>query len=257
MIRTLAAVKKFADKAHQLNASPTLIAATMAARIATNTNDLLLRAKQQETPIIVLSGEQEAILGFESVVSDPIFADQKRITILDPGGQSTEIVLADQTDNGWNILFKKSYPVGTLGLKSLFFPHEQTTGIEILRASTAIDESVGAGIQPQKCGTVVTLGAAGTNLVSIRDQLGTWQPDRVHGAQLTFEEVSTAVGQLMPLTDKQRAAIIGMEPGREKTIHVGALIVERFLFALRAEYCLVSVRGWRHALLEKGSSEPL
>ncbi|MEI8283289.1 MAG: hypothetical protein WCG75_12850, partial [Armatimonadota bacterium] len=117
--------------------------------------------------------------------------------------------------------------------------------------------SVGIGIQPKKCGTVVALGAAGTNLVSIRDHLATWQPEEVHGAELTYEEISTAVGQLMPLSDSQRAAIIGMEPGREKTIHVGALIVERFLFALRAEYCLVSVRGWRHALLEKGSPEPL
>jgi exopolyphosphatase/guanosine-5'-triphosphate,3'-diphosphate pyrophosphatase len=257
MTRTLDAVKKFADKAHELNASPTTIAATMAARIATNTSDLITRAEQQGTAMTVLTGEQEAMLGFESVVSDPIFSHENRITILDPGGQSTEIVLADRTASGWNILFKKSYPVGTLGLKTLFFPNEQASGIEILRASSAIDATVGAGIQPQKCGTVVTLGAAGTNLVSIRDYLATWQPQRVHGARLSYEEISTAVGQLMPLTDKQRAEIVGMEPGREKTIHVGALMVERFHFALRAESCLVSVRGWRHALLEKGSPEPL
>ncbi|MEI8282301.1 MAG: hypothetical protein WCG75_07845, partial [Armatimonadota bacterium] len=101
MTRTLTAITAFADRARELNASPTIVAATMAARIATNTNDLLARAKHQETPMIVLSGEQEAMLGFESVVSDPIFSNQERITIIDPGGQSTEIVLAEQSDNGW------------------------------------------------------------------------------------------------------------------------------------------------------------
>jgi exopolyphosphatase/guanosine-5'-triphosphate,3'-diphosphate pyrophosphatase len=57
---------------------------------------------------------------------------------------------------------------------------------------------------------------------------------------------------MMPMTDEQRAAIPGMEPGRERTIHIGALIAERSLYALSCNGCYVSVRGWRHALLEQG-----
>ena len=98
----------------------------------------------------------------------------------------------------------------------------------------------------------MVLGATGTNLVSIREKLKAWEPDKVHGAVLDYEEISRAVGWLMPMTDAQRRDVPGMEPGREKTIHIGALILERFLFALRASSCGVSVRGWRHALLENG-----
>jgi exopolyphosphatase/guanosine-5'-triphosphate,3'-diphosphate pyrophosphatase len=79
-----------------------------------------------------------------------------------------------------------------------------------------------------------------------------WVPERVHGQVLDYEEVGRAVGWMMPMTDAQRAAIVGMERGREKTLHIGALILERFLHALRAPECAVSVRGWRYALLEEG-----
>jgi exopolyphosphatase / guanosine-5'-triphosphate,3'-diphosphate pyrophosphatase len=53
------------------------------------------------------------------------------------------------------------------------------------------------------------------------------------------------------MSDAERAAIPGMERGRERTIHLGALILERFMHALRTDECRVSVRGWRHALLDE------
>ena len=50
-----------------------------------------------------------------------------------------------------------------------------------------------------------------------------------------------------------RAALVGIEKGRERTIHIGALILERFLYALKAEGSFVSVRGWRHGMIETDS----
>ncbi len=252
MTRTLAAIRKFVSKAEEIGCPTTLTAATMAARIASNSDEFLARGLKQGTPIVILTGEQEAQLGFESVVNDPMFDAQPRISIIDPGGQSTEVVIADRVATGWEVLFKRSYPVGTLGLKSDYFPDERCNGLQVLRASGAIDEIVGSAYQPNDPGIVVVLGAAGTNLVSIKEKLSTWQPERVHGTCLDFEFISNAVGDLMPQSDEKRSGIVGMERGREKTIHVGALLLERFLFALRAEECLVSVRGWRHALLEIG-----
>jgi exopolyphosphatase/guanosine-5'-triphosphate,3'-diphosphate pyrophosphatase len=252
MTRTLEPIRKFVSKAEELGCPTTLTAATMAARIASNSDEFLARGLNQGTPIVILTGEKEAQLGFESVVNDRMFDEQPRISIIDPGGQSTEVVIADRVDNGWEILFKRSYPVGTLGLKSDYFPDERCNGLQVLRASGAIDEIVGSAYQPNDPGIVVVLGAAGTNLVSIKDKLAFWQPERVHGSSLDFEFISNSVGDLMPQSDEERSSIVGMEKGREKTIHVGALLLERFLFALRAEECLVSVRGWRHALLEKG-----
>jgi exopolyphosphatase / guanosine-5'-triphosphate,3'-diphosphate pyrophosphatase len=105
--------------------------------------------------------------------------------------------------------------------------------------------------RPGQAGTVVALGATPTNLVSIRDGLSRWEPDLVHGQWLDYEEVSKAVAMLCALDDAGRAAVVGIEPGRERTLHAGALILERFLQALHVLVCRVTVRGWRHALLER------
>ncbi|MEI7575465.1 MAG: hypothetical protein WCK51_01115 [Armatimonadota bacterium] len=257
MTETLGALARFWTTALEAGAESIVAGATMAARIASNSAEFLERAAGQGTPVKILSGEQEAQLGFEAVVNDPAFTDYQRISIIDPGGQSTEMVTASRTDDGWTVDFRRSYPIGTLGLKSTNFPGEQVDGLSLLRASGAIDDLIGVCYRPGQCGEVVVLGAAGTNLVSVRDQLTTWQPDVVHGSTLQYEEISKAVGWMMPMNDSDRRAIPGLEKGRENTIHVGAFILERFLFALRAEACRVSVRGWRHALLANSDAFPL
>lgn len=253
MTRTLAAIAEFAGDARDLGATEVRIGVTMAARIAQNRQDFIDRAAAQGTPLRVLTGIEEAQLGFESIVSDPIFATADRVSIVDPGGHSTELVTADRTAQGWEVHYRNSFPIGTLAMKSTCLPNEQSDGLAVLRATAELDDCIGLCYRPNSCGEVAVLGAAGTNLITIREAMPDWDPDAVHGQVLTYEEVSRSVGHLMPLTDAERAAIVGMEKGREKTIHLGALILERFLFALRAEYCRVSVRGWRHALLEKES----
>lgn len=250
MVRTLAAIKEMFAQARELQADPIVAAATMAARIATNTPDFLTRAEAQGTPVIVLSGEDEAQLGFRAVADDPTFQGFPRLSIVDPGGQSTELVTADRTPTGWATAFRKSYPFGTLGLRGQFLAHERAEPGDVIAMLASIDDAIGQTWRPEEGAELVVLGATGTNLITIREHMTTWQPERVHGATLTYEEISRFVGWTMPMSDAERAAIPGLEKGRERTIHIGALILERFLHALAANHCRVSVRGWRHALLE-------
>ena len=246
---TLEALRAMFERARELGVSDIRAAATMAARIASNTPEFLARCDQQRTPVEVLSGEDEARLGFEAVAGDPMFRRFDRISIIDPGGHSTELVTASHTGGRWVIEFEKSFPVGTLGLKSQVLVDESPGPMQILAAIERIDQIL-ADVPPENAGVAVVLGATGTNLISIRERLLTWQPEKVHGAYLLFEEISRAAGWMMALTDRERAEIPGMERGRERTLHIGALILERFLQALKSEGCYVSVRGWRYAMLE-------
>lgn len=252
MVATLAALKQMFEQAKERGADSIQAVATMAARIAMNTDDFLALAKAQGTPVFVLSGEDEAALGFRSVVSDPMFSGAARISIIDPGGQSTELVMAHRTEEGWQKSFQHSFPVGTLGLKTTAVTDEMPDKGQILKAFAEVSDTIGRRWHPDKAGQVVVLGATGTNLVSIREQLLSWQPEKIHGARLTYEEVSQAVSTLSAKSEAERRAIPGMELGREKTIHLGALILEAFMNALGTPTCSVSVRGWRHALLEQG-----
>ncbi len=257
MAETLAAVKEGFAQAQRYGADETVAAATMAARIASNSHEFVDRCLAQGTPVTVLSGEDEAQLGFLAVADDPQFAASPRISIIDPGGHSTELVTADRSEQGWDVKFRRSYAIGALGLRDSIWKEESPDFAARLKACEMIDEVIGLAYLPRQCGMVATLGATGTNLVSIRDQLTEWQPDKVHGQTLDYEEVGRAVGWMCDMDDAGRAAIIGMEKGREKTLHAGSLILERFLQALHALETKVSVRGWRHALLERLDSWPL
>ncbi|MBV6458242.1 MAG: Exopolyphosphatase 2 [Fimbriimonadaceae bacterium] len=244
MDRTLDALRTGFEKARSLGAERVVALATMAARIAANTDVFLRRAAEQGTPVAVLSGDDEARYGFAAVSGDPVFRNEARLSIVDPGGHSTEIVVSEEVE-----LFRQSFPVGSLGLRSRYMPSDPPTREEVFRASSSIDAAM-AGYDIPAGGCCVVLGATGTNLISIREKFATWRPDRVHGAKLTFEEVGRAVGWLCAMSDRERASLVGLEPGRERTIHLGALILERAMQALGVESCRVSVRGWRHAVLE-------
>lgn len=248
MVRTLEALKRAFGAARAEGATEIRAAATMAARLATNTPEFQSRAEAQGTPVEVLSGEDEAELGFLAVAEDPTFGGTDRLSIIDVGGQSTELVTALRTESGWDRVFGRSFPIGTLALKDGPLRDESPDGPAVFAASAMIDDLLVEIKHPG--GTPVALGATATNLVTIRDGMAQWEPEKVHGAWLYYGEIGAAVGRLMPMTDAERAALVGMEPGREKTLPAGALILERFLSALKAKGCAVSVRGWRHAMLE-------
>lgn len=276
MVATLQALRDFFELARQCGALDIQAWATMAARIAKNTPEFQARALAQGTPVEILSGQQEAQLGFESVVHDAAFRDNPVVSIIDPGGQSTELVTATKANlpfnaygeesvpnqvsvnpnelrnRGWTVQFRRSFPIGTLALRGGLLSSEQPNPPELLRAVAELDETIGLEYLPGCAGTAVVLGATGTNLVSIRDQLTSWDPDRVHGALLRYDEVSRSVADLSALTDAGRASLVGIEPGRERTVHLGALILERFMYMIHALDVRVSVRGWRHALLQNG-----
>lgn len=251
MSRTLEALEECFAVAKSLGAQQVRPAATMAARMARNGPDFFARAAAQGTRVELLSGEREAALGFLSVANDPTFAHHPRISIVDPGGQSTELVTASNDVGGWSTLFQKSYALGTLALRASLLRDETPTQAQRLAAAQLVDETIGLEYRPHQAGRLVVLGATGTNLVTIRERLTAWAPERVHGQVLTYEEVANAFARLASMTDSERAAVPSIERGRERTIHIGALILERFMHALHVEETSVSVRGWRHALLEE------
>jgi exopolyphosphatase / guanosine-5'-triphosphate,3'-diphosphate pyrophosphatase len=250
MAATLKALATFFSEAKKFGAANISAVATMAARLANNTADFEARARAQGTPIHVLSAEQEAKLGFLAVAEDPTFDELSRISTVDIGGQSTELVTGVREGREWKLLFCHSFSLGTLGLRETILESERLESRSIFTATIAVDRQIEAIYEHFDPGAVVSIGATGTNLVNIRERSATWQPEATHGKLLEYEEVARSVGWMSAMTDAERANILGIEPGRERTLHIGALILERFLYALKAENCRVSNRGWRYALLD-------
>lgn len=246
--RTLQLIKKAFEDASLKNADVKAYG-TMALRIAQNANDFLALAVKQNTPIKILSDENEAKLSLFSVCDDKAFNSHDCITVIDVGGNSTEISTCKRTNNYFETVFEKSFPCGTLTLRD-HLP-EKLDSPNLLKASQKIDDVFQMRYLPNQCGAVVAVGASATNLITIRDQVMNWDPDKVHAKKISYEEISKMAGWMSKMNDNQRAELQGLEKGRERTIHLGALLLERALFAVGAEYCYVSVRGWRHAIIAR------
>ncbi len=253
MERTLEALKQAFAVAEAFGASVKAYG-TMALRIAENAQEFLKRARAQGTPVDILSGEREAELGLKAVQEDPLFATCHEIVMVDVGGHSTEVAAATRGEQ-WHIHYKKSLPLGTLGLRDVVVPQEKAGDAELERAREYIATPLKdlPPISPQT--TVVAVGATATNLITLRDRITEWDPKQVHGKSLSFQEISDLTTLLLSLTDAERASLPGLEKGRERTIHLGALILQRILARLGASSCTVSTRGWRHALLSEIGQE--
>ena len=91
---SLAALRTAFQDAATHGAQQVVAAGTMALRMATDTPEFLQKAAAQGTPVQVLSGDDEATLGFMAVANDPRFASETRLSMVDPGGHSTELVTA-------------------------------------------------------------------------------------------------------------------------------------------------------------------
>lgn len=247
--RTLAAIRTQADRAVSLGAR-TVVAGTMAFRIARNAEEFERGAEAQGTPIAILSGDEEAALGTRAILADPKYGGSEDLAIIDLGGQSTELTLL----HGGETRFAVSLPIGTLGVRDRLLGPETNDAPTLLRAAIALDGEIAAHYErtafPFPTGApVVALGSGATTLVVLREGMTEWDAARVDGAALEYEEVGRAVGFLNGLDVAARMTHLPTQPALARTLHVSALILERILYALRAEGCRVSVRGWRHGLI--------
>jgi exopolyphosphatase/guanosine-5'-triphosphate,3'-diphosphate pyrophosphatase len=252
MQRTAEALQSAWQQAASQGASKIEAKGTMALRIAQNANEFLELAENQGTPVSVLSGEEEAQNSFLSVACHPLYRDFPLLSVIDVGGHSTEIQIGERAEDGtWKTRFQESRPMGTLTLKGGTLSDECPGFRERLRAVGEIDDALGFIVTPGVHSTAVAVGASATNLVTIRDRIEPWDPSKVEGATLDYEEVSKAAAWLSELPLCVRASLPGIETGREGTVHIGALILERALHCLKVLECRVSTRGWRFGLAEQ------
>ena len=112
--------------------------ATAAVRDASNQAEFIARASQAlGAPVEIISGQEEARLihlGVQTRWPHP----KQRIMIVDVGGGSGEIILAE---NG-QLVEAVSKPLGAVRLTGVFLEHDPPNQIELLRLQEFIDEKL-------------------------------------------------------------------------------------------------------------------
>ena len=224
--RTVAAVKRYADRARSLGADRMRIAATSAVRDASN-RDAFLDAVRKAVGVApdVLSGEQEAALSFAGAAAD--LPDDATVCVLDIGGGSTELVVGRGQVDAWI-----SLDVGSVRLTERCIGHDPPTADEIVAVERQADDALTEAAQrvhPERAERLVGLAGTITTIAAVHAGIARYDRGAIHHMEIEAGGIDVIVAKLAAMTSSERRALPVMPPGREDVIVAGGVILQRVM----------------------------
>ncbi len=220
---------------------------TEALRLASNRGDFLGRAQALGIEVEVISGEEEAQLIRRGGLSGLRLPGSGAI-LADVGGGSSEMI----TVGGGGRERALSLPLGCVRLRERFSPGREPSLSDLSRMGehcrTVLEKSA-AGFTPPAA--LVGLGGTFTTLAAIELRLTVYDGSRVHGRELTGEEIEKICLRLRELSPNLRRRVPGLESSRADIIVPGIVIVQAIMVRLGAGRVTISDRGLLFGMLEE------
>lgn len=225
--RTFAAAREYRALCDEHQVQAIRFVATSAARDVSNREVFA----KEITKIIgvapeVISGDEEASLSFNGAAS--VRAGQPgHSLVIDLGGGSTEFVLG----NASGPVAAKSLDMGCVRVTERF--HEQ--GLDSPEAVAFMDDalqSLNRVVDVADVDAVIMVAGTFTTLTAQALGLEKYESEKIHGAQLSFDQMREATDAMLSYSRDERAALGFMHPGRVDVIRAGAAIVQRILHYL-------------------------
>ncbi len=251
--RAIASLQRCKDLATSLKVDHLVATATSATREAPNGQEFIQRvASEVGIQINLISGYEEARRIYLGVLSGMDFQEHSHV-IIDIGGGSTEIILADTHE----ARFLSSTKVGAVRLTEEFVTTDPISETEFayLRAyargmlERPIDElrrKLGENEQPQLVGTSGTI----ETLVTIHalQKLGEI-PSPLQGYQMSRKEVKDLVKKFASITYEERLKVPGMSDKRAEIIVAGGVILMEAMSMLGLENITICERALREGMI--------
>lgn len=230
--RCEAALREYTDIAATLGARAIGMVATSATRDAANREDFfamtatVLGSYFPGAQAEVISGTTEAELTFAGGVGDmdsaagPFF-------VTDLGGGSTELVVGTSEATGTRILSTHSMDVGCVRLTERVLHSQPPTARQVRDAQEIIAEHLAAALQDvdvTKAKTWVGVAGTFTTLAALALGMDTYDPERIHGARISLEQLRTVCHNLVGMTAPERMRLGPLHAGRADVIGGGALV---------------------------------
>ncbi|MBW4622210.1 MAG: Ppx/GppA family phosphatase [Cyanosarcina radialis HA8281-LM2] len=253
MARAIATLKRFQEIAKCLNAEQIIAVATSAVREAPNGREFLQQVAA-ETGLVVdlISGQEEARRIYLGVLSGMELDDRPHI-IIDIGGGSTELVLADSRE----ARTLSSTKVGAVRLTSEFVTTDPISNLEFLylqafargqleRAVEDLQAHLQPGEKPRLIGTSGTIETLAA--IHAREKQGI-VPSPLTGYQFSLKDLRESIDRWRKLTYAERLAIPGMSDRRSEIILAGAVILQEAMTMLKLDSLTVCERSLREGAI--------
>ncbi len=250
---TADAIAAFADTARQRGAVSMRVIATSAAREAKNGRELTdAIAYSSGLRVEVISGDQEADLGFQGVTTDAVLAATP-LLLMDVGGGSTEFILG----HGDLRIFQKSFPLGTVRLLERQRLDDPPVGTQLSDCQNGVRQFLREKVRPELESAMagerefafVGVGGTASILACMEARLDAFDRARVEATRLSAEQVTWHVNRLWGAPLEERKQITGLPKNRADVILTGVVIYEQVMREFGLRELRVSTRGLRFAAL--------
>ena len=250
--RAFQTLRHCAELAKSHGVEQIVTAATSAVREAPNGRDFLVSLQENlGLEVDLVSGPEEARLIYLGVLSGMSFGEQPHL-IIDIGGGSTELILADGRDE--RVL--SSTRIGAVRLHRDFgqedpLPADRRSFL-IAYIQGAIDPAVAqvkAALQPGERPLMVGTSGTAMALAALAAAEDPRPPLKLQGYRLSKERIDQLVSRLVTMTPAQRKALPALNERRAEIIVPGALILQTTMAMLQAPELVVCDRALREGLI--------
>ncbi|MDR5694386.1 MAG: Ppx/GppA phosphatase family protein [Armatimonadota bacterium] len=253
IIRTVEAVDSFVEEARARGAVEVHVVATQAVREAANREEVLAALRERGLRVWVLSGEEEATLGFLGATAglspreDPPSAGP--VLVIDVGGGSTELAWGGEKVEG-----VVSLPVGAVRLTEEFLTSDPPSPPEITAARNHLLE-VFRAIPSLHPSLAIGTGGTLTALSAFHHRIIPYTPERVHGSSLSREEIEHLLWQLASIPLEERRKLPAIQPERADILVAGALLCGTIMDSLSIRRITVSEADLLWGILVHGVTQ--
>ncbi len=234
-------LKNFKRHFSDLGVQKQIAVATSAARDAKNKESLVEIFEELKIPLRIISGKLEAEMTFLGAFDKEI---DRTLAVIDVGGGSTELTVGDHL----GIEVSHSFDVGAVRLTERFFPGGEITPRSFDEAKAFVQEFFEPVVHLD-LNVQSIISVAGTPTSYAAMDLGQeFDPKKIHGYQLTQEELYSWIEKLSQLPLSQRKKVSGLDEKRADVIVAGGLILWSLIKELGCDRTSVSIKGLRYGV---------
>jgi len=239
--RTFKAVDEYDKLLLKHNVEHVRFVATSATRDAQN-KAMFIKGVIDRLRIVpeVIAGVEEAALSFDGATRSLRQKHSAPFLVIDLGGGSTELVIGDKEPTG-----AYSMDVGCVRMTERHTPGGNPTKAqeEAIRTDVRNALQVAATkVDWKTAKTVVGVAGTITTVAAHVLNLKTYDPDVLHGASVTAEQISQTAQDFITLTPAQRGALPYMHEGRIEVITAGSIVLDEVMKGIGAKNLIASER---------------
>jgi exopolyphosphatase / guanosine-5'-triphosphate,3'-diphosphate pyrophosphatase len=239
--RTFKAIDEYEEILLKHNVENLRFVATSATRDAQN-KAMFIKGVIDRLRIVpeVIAGTEEAALSFDGATRSLRQKHKAPFLIIDLGGGSTELVIGDQEPTG-----AYSMDVGCVRMTERHTPGGNPTKAQEEAIRTDVRNALkeaGKKVDWQKAQTIVGVAGTVTTVAAHILKLKTYDPEVLHGASISAQQISQTAQDFISLTPSQRAALPYMHEGRIEVITAGSIVLDEVMKAIGAQTLIASER---------------